>query len=168
MSFWDFWTIFFKKLGFGGLGLGLGVAKVRLPAHWYILSRTPFYQFHKEHPKNTKFRLSITQKPFIEFLWNFYNFIQFGWWKHGLILASNSNFCSESWITYIGTGKIFWIFFWIFFGFFFFFSLPRALASALIYTLSHWMVIYTVLAQKWKKLKKNEKIKKPLNNLPGP
>ena len=24
---------FFKKLGFGGLGLGLGVAKVRLPAH---------------------------------------------------------------------------------------------------------------------------------------
>ena len=21
----------------------------------YILSRTPFYQFHKEHPKNTKF-----------------------------------------------------------------------------------------------------------------
>ena len=26
---------FSKKLGFGGLGLGLGVAKVRLPAHWY-------------------------------------------------------------------------------------------------------------------------------------
>ena len=25
--------LFFKKLGFGGLGLGLGVAKVRLPAH---------------------------------------------------------------------------------------------------------------------------------------
>ena len=24
---------FFKKRGFGGLGLGLGVAKVRLPAH---------------------------------------------------------------------------------------------------------------------------------------
>ena len=24
---------FSKKLGFGGLGLGLGVAKVRLPAH---------------------------------------------------------------------------------------------------------------------------------------
>ena len=24
---------FWKKFGFGGLGLGLGVAKVRLPAH---------------------------------------------------------------------------------------------------------------------------------------
>ena len=38
-----------------------------------ILSRTPFYQFHKEHPKNTKFWLSITQKAFIEFIWNFYS-----------------------------------------------------------------------------------------------
>ena len=36
-----------------------------------IIFPTPFYQFHKEHPKNTKFWLSITQKPFIEFLWNF-------------------------------------------------------------------------------------------------
>ena len=26
-----------------------------LPGPEYILSRTPFYQFHKEHPKNTKF-----------------------------------------------------------------------------------------------------------------
>ena len=40
-----------------------------------ILFRTPFDQFHKEHPKNTKFWLSITQKPFIEFLWNFYSLL---------------------------------------------------------------------------------------------
>ena len=26
-----------------------------LPGPEYILSRTPFYQFHKEHPQNTKF-----------------------------------------------------------------------------------------------------------------
>ena len=29
---------FLKKLGLGGLGLDLGVAKVHLPAHWCIYS----------------------------------------------------------------------------------------------------------------------------------
>ena len=32
-------------------------------------------QFHKENPKNTKFLLSITQKSFIEFIWNFYSLL---------------------------------------------------------------------------------------------
>ena len=77
------------------------------------------------------------------------NFIQFGWWEHGLILASNSTVC---------TGKIVRIFRdWAFFSSYFFhcpgacqrlnmhwqapsdfwqfvfFSLPRAPANALIY-----------------------------------
>ena len=44
-EFWDFWTrVFGKKLGFGGLGLGLGVAKVRLPAHWCIFCVFPCYK----------------------------------------------------------------------------------------------------------------------------
>ena len=51
----------------------------------YILSRTPFYQFHKEHPKNTKFWLSITQKPFIEFLWNFYSLLIYYEWSYNFI-----------------------------------------------------------------------------------
>ena len=38
----------------------------------YILSRTPFYQFHKGHPKNTKFWLSITKN----ILLNFFEFLQ--------------------------------------------------------------------------------------------
>ena len=118
---------------------------IYLSIYLYILSRTPFYQFHKEHPKNTKFWLSITQKPFIEFIWNFYslliyhkwsyngNFIQFSWWEHGLIFALNSAFCSESTKTYIGTGTIFLIFFRIFFrfffDFFFFFHCPGRLPA---------------------------------------
>ena len=120
---------------------------IYLSIYLYILSRTPFYQFHKEHPKNTKFWLSITQKPFIEFIWNFYslliyhkwsynkNFIQFSWWEHGLIFALNSAFCSESTKTYIGTGTIFFGFFSDFFSFF---TAPGACQRLDIY---FWAVI---------------------------
>ena len=57
-----------RKYNRGRRVMGKWVLGGYLSIYLTILSRTPFYQFHKEHPKNTKFLLSITQKPFIEFL----------------------------------------------------------------------------------------------------